>query len=49
MIKNVNKVYFGGYQNQKRKGEGILITLGGRIYEGEFEDNLRNGFGVEIY
>ena len=49
LIKNTNKIYFGGFDNKKRNASGVLITVQGSIYEGEFLDNLRDGYGVEIY
>ena len=28
---------------------GVLIDVSGKIYEGEFVENVREGFGVQIY
>ncbi|KRX07607.1 hypothetical protein PPERSA_11156 [Pseudocohnilembus persalinus] len=43
-------VYFGGMDaDKKRKGKGIMLYYTGRIYEGEWEQDLKQGRGFEIY
>ena len=50
LIKNSNRIYFGGVNKAHRKlGDGVMIDEKGKIYEGTFYDNIKQGFGVEIY
>lgn len=49
LIKNSNKIYFGGIHGDTRHGEGVLIDDKGKIYEGCFDNNNKSGHGVEIY
>lgn len=36
LVKNSNKIYFGGVVQNARHGEGVLIDDKGKIYEGKF-------------
>ena len=44
-----NAVYRGLVSDQKRNGGGIMVYGNGRIYEGQWLDNLRHGLGFEKY
>lgn len=46
LVKNHDKIYFGQVENKKRSGKGIYISKEGKLYEGYFKDNERNGYGV---
>jgi hypothetical protein len=37
--------YTGGYHRGLLHGKGVYISSKGSFYEGEFENNERNGFG----
>ena len=42
--------YFGEVNSEnQREGSGIMLYLSTRYYEGEWRNDLRNGFGREIY
>ena len=56
IIKNQNKIYLGQVINKKKHGKGrFFIILGiavyrdGRIYEGQFYENQKSGYGCELY
>jgi hypothetical protein len=34
-------VYYGIFLNQKRHGKGVMIYQNGRLYEGEWENDLK--------
>jgi hypothetical protein len=41
--------YNGNYKDDKKSGKGKLVWKDGSKYEGDFENGLRNGFGVYTY
>ena len=41
--------YIGNLKDGKQSGKGKLVFKDGEKYEGDFENDLRNGFGVYTY
>jgi len=41
-------IYFGEIINAKRHGKGVMLYTDGRTYEGEWENDLKHGVGVEV-
>ena len=44
-----NTLYKGTLKERKRHGLGALIYENGRVYEGEWQDDRRNGRGYELF
>ena len=44
-----NTMYRGTLIERKRQGLGVLIYDNGRVYEGEWQDDRRNGRGYELF
>ena len=44
-----NTLYKGTLIERKRQGLGVLIYDNGRVYEGEWQDDRRNGRGYELF
>ena len=44
-----NTLYRGTLVERKRQGLGVLIYENGRVYEGEWQDDKRNGRGYELF
>jgi len=42
-------VYFGQLKDKKRNGKGIIVYSNGRIYEGNWKNDARDGEGFEMY
>ena len=40
-----DSVYWGDTQDGKRNGRGVMLYAGGRVFEGHWVENLRNGLG----
>ena len=38
-------MYTGSWLNDKAHGHGTLILPNGSIYEGQFEENMKSGYG----
>jgi hypothetical protein len=36
-------LYYGIILNRKRHGKGVMIYLNGRVFEGEWENDLKHG------
>lgn len=43
-----NNIYFGMVKNGKCEGKGIMLYEEGYLYEGEWKNGLRNGYGRMI-
>lgn len=39
----------GEKSKDKRNGWGVIIYKSGRVYEGQWVDDIRNGDGYELY
>lgn len=46
VLNNPVTIFCGTYKNGKLNGNGKAYNLGKLYYDGEFEDNQRNGYGV---
>lgn len=42
-------VYFGGFNNSKRNGYGVLVYKNKAVYEGQWKNNLAHGKGTMVY
>lgn len=40
-------LYFGELKGKHKHGKGVLLYKANRVYEGEFENDLRQGLGFE--
>jgi len=49
-VKDYSKsVYRGNIVDSQRHGKGVIVYETGRVYEGEWSDDKRNGQGFEIF
>ena len=45
----VDAIFFGDIVNMKRTGKGIMKYKSGRLYEGDWFEDIRHGVGFEKY
>jgi hypothetical protein len=45
----VDAIYFGEIERMRRNGIGVMKYKSGRLYEGEWVDDIRDGKGFEKY
>ena len=41
--------YDGDWEDDERRGQGKIVWKNGDSFEGSFANNVREGYGVEIY
>jgi hypothetical protein len=46
LVKADSKIYFGEVYRKNKQGLGIYLQKEGRVYEGEFMNNEKNGRGI---
>jgi hypothetical protein len=45
----IDAIYFGEIVENKRNGKGVMRYKTGRVYEGDWQNDLRHGKGYERY
>lgn len=45
----VDALYFGELAESKRNGKGVMKYKSGRVFEGDWQNDLRHGRGFEKY
>lgn len=45
----IDAIYFGEICESKRNGKGVMRYKSGRVFEGDWQNDLRHGHGYERY